>query len=102
MMEMVGMMDILVAVGVVLVLVGIGVGWSWVREWAKGNEYERFVDTVDAAVKWAEQTMKSAEGREKYAQVMAQIQAAFPRLDVSFIAMFVERCVLEMKREKGG
>ena len=92
--------DVFSAVLVIALLTAVLIAWRFVREWVKGSEYERFIQMVEAAVQWAEQTMQSKEGQEKYQQVLAQLQAAFPKLDVSFIAVFVEKYVRDMKKNE--
>jgi hypothetical protein len=91
--------DVFAAVLIIALLILVFVSWRFVREWVKGSEYERFIEMVEAAVSWAEQTMQTKEGQEKYQQVLAQLQAAFPKLDVSFIAVFVEKYVRDMKEQ---
>lgn len=92
--------DLFVAIGIIALATIAFTAWRFVKELVKGGEYERFTDMVEAAVKFAEQTMQSAEGQEKLAAVMAQLQAAFPKLDVSFIRVFVEGYVNQMSENR--
>lgn len=96
-METFAITDVFAAILVVALIILAVSAWRFVKEWAKDGEYKRFVGMVDAAVLWAEQTMQTKDGQEKLQQVLAQLQAAFPKLDVSFISIFVEKYVNDMK-----